>query len=174
MTILGEFDHHAHITDEETEVQSSYMSNVTQLVSSRASTQTQAWLTPESVFFVASQPMTTCIVILEKWTRDKTKGPEGSGRLHGNLGWTTCGEEEQTESIWLLLWTCLRMQRRKSNWNWNARAKLSSPCYSVCGPQVRNTSIPGELVRNARSQAHPRRAKSGSAFSKFSRWCACT
>lgn len=42
MTILGEFDHHAHITDEETEVQSSYMSNVTQLVSSRASTQTQA------------------------------------------------------------------------------------------------------------------------------------
>ena len=51
----------------------------TQLVSRRASTQTQAWLTPESVFTAASQHTTTGIVILGKWTRDKIKGPGSPG-----------------------------------------------------------------------------------------------
>ena len=45
--------------------------------------------------------MTTSTLTPKKWTRDKAKGPEGSGRCVEvqHLGWTTRGKEEQIESI---------------------------------------------------------------------------
>ena len=53
------------------------------------------------MFTAASQHTTTGTVTPEKWTRDKTKGPEGLGRCVEvqDLGWTTHGKEEQIESI---------------------------------------------------------------------------